>query len=314
MNTKNNTLAISIPTYNRASILKENISLMLEEIKTFSIPIYISDDSTNNETQLIVKELLEIYPNITYYKNNPSLGHDKNCIKTLSIPRENYTWYLGDSVIIKKGGIERILSHISNYLPDFIAVNSDNRDLEIASKLYTDRNKLLEELAWHLTMTSATIYSKSVIDQIKISDPSEYRNFPQTAIIFEKFAESKCSLFWENLKLIYNNSKKNSYWQKGVFQVFLTDWPNIINKLDSSYSKESKTKAIISHSKSTKLFSFNNLIKYKAYGFFSWKDYLKYFKILKFHSNTNIYIILIILLIPKFVLLPFISVYYRLKK
>jgi len=105
---KNKKLAIAIPTYNRASIVKENILLMLNEIKRYSIPLYISDDSNNEETKLVVVDLKKEYDYIYYYKNQPGLGHDKNCIRTLALPNEEYIWYLGDSIIIEDGGIKNV--------------------------------------------------------------------------------------------------------------------------------------------------------------------------------------------------------------
>jgi len=51
---KNKRLSIAISSYNRSEILKENLLLMLDEIKEFSIPIYISDDSTNDDIERFV--------------------------------------------------------------------------------------------------------------------------------------------------------------------------------------------------------------------------------------------------------------------
>jgi glycosyltransferase involved in cell wall biosynthesis len=159
---KNNKLAIAIPTYNRAAILRENILLMLGEIRRFSIPVYISDDSTNNETEIVFQEIKKVYEYIYYYKNSPSLGHDKNCLRTIGLPSEDYVWYLGDSNIIKPFGIEKILNIINNNDFDFVSVNVSTRELDLSDKLITDGNQLLFDLGWHLTMTSATIYSKRI--------------------------------------------------------------------------------------------------------------------------------------------------------
>ena len=51
---ENKVLSISIPTFSRPEILRENILLMLPEIREFSVPIYISDDSLDILTENMI--------------------------------------------------------------------------------------------------------------------------------------------------------------------------------------------------------------------------------------------------------------------
>jgi len=48
----NKRLAIAIPTYNRCEILREDLLLILPEIIEHSIAVYISDDSSNDDTRV----------------------------------------------------------------------------------------------------------------------------------------------------------------------------------------------------------------------------------------------------------------------
>ena len=298
---KNSDLAIAIPTYNRAAILIENIILMLDEVKKYSIPIYISDDSPNDETKEMFLELKKSYDYIFYKKNSPSLGHDKNCISTLTYPSEKFSWYIGDSTIIVPGGIELILSHISIHNPDIISVNAQGRNLKNENTWYSDGNLLLKEVGWHLTLTGATIYSKKLIENyIHSLDLARCVNFPQTAVIFKGFEAGNCKLYFENAKLIRNNSKKSSYWQKNLFQVFLRDWPNCINNFNYLREKD-KQIGIIKHSRETELFNFKSLVSYRAKGFFGLREFVSFFQELKSHSTVNIFGIFIITLTPKFI-------------
>lgn len=296
---KSNELAIAIPTYNRSNILKENILKMLDEIQRYSIPIYISDDSPDKTTEEIIFDIKREYPYIFYKKNKPSLGHDKNCLSTLNYPSENYIWYLGDSRIIQKGGIERILQIIDKNAPDFIAVNSENRNVNITSKLYNDGNLLLKELGWHLTLTGATIYSRKMINSANQLDISKYTNFPQTAIIFECFSKQECKLIWLNENFVFNNAQNISYWKKDVFKVFITDWTNCINNLGTYYYSEIKSLAIISHSRNTKLFNLKSILSYRFNGYYGLKEYKGYNKELKKHSNLNTILLYVFAIIPK---------------
>ena len=82
---------------------------MLPEIKEFSIPIFISDDSKDCDTKNVIQELNGIYEYIFYYKNTPSLGHDHNIFHTLGLAKSDYVWMLGDSMLIKKGAIAKAI-------------------------------------------------------------------------------------------------------------------------------------------------------------------------------------------------------------
>lgn len=157
---KNSKLAIAIPTYNRAEILKENLLYMLEDIKKYNIPIYISDDSTNNDTKNMIAKVKNQYANIYYFHNGSSLGHDKNYFYTLNLPDEDYIWYLGDSIIIENGTISMILEIINKYKLDLIFINEETRNLDVKSGVMEDKNRVLLDLGWHLTLSGTTIYSK----------------------------------------------------------------------------------------------------------------------------------------------------------
>lgn len=305
---KNNILAIAIPTYNRALILEANFSLMLPEIEKFSIPVYVSDDSNNKETEELIARIKTKYPYIFYSANNPSLGHDKNCIKTLSLPTEEYVWYLGDSIIIEQGGIECILKNIEKHQPSFLAVNHKTRGINLKDRLYVDKNFLLIELAWHLTMSGATIYSRNSLIDVKSLNLSKFVNFPQTALIFEEFKNENSTLYWCNKQIISTNTNKESYWNKSVFKVFITDWTNCVNNFDKQYSYKNKEIAIYSHSINTGLFSFGRFIRNRATDRFDLKEYLYYAKQLRKHSRVNFVFIFLISIFPKAILRLLLSI------
>ena len=296
---KNKKLAIAIPTYNRSSILKENILLMLEEIKRYEIPVYISDDSTNDDTKFVFDEFKKEYEYIYYFKNQPSLGHDKNCLQSLSLPTEDYIWYLGDSIIIKPGGIKKVLGVIiENNKYDFICVNAENRNVDFDSKIYTEGNKLLVEIGWHLTLTGATIYTNKIHELIKGFDLIKCKNFPQTALIFEYFTKVNSKIYWVKDEIIYVNKNKKSYWNKSIFDVFLIDWEFFIFNLPNFYLKENKKYVVKKHSEKTGLFSFKGFLSYRSKGIYSYEVLRVYYRQIRFNSKVDIVSLLIISIVP----------------
>lgn len=295
----NRSLAIAIPTYNRPEILAENIELMFSDIVEYQIPIYISDDSNNDTTREKLQKIFNGYDNLIYRKNAISLGHDRNCLETLRMPKEKFIWYLGDCQVIKKNSIKLILEIIEeNKSVSAIIISSEGREIAIPSQKYIDIKKLFIELTWHVTLTGCTVYNRAYLFN---HDYEKYvgSNFIQVGIIFEEFF-SKAGIIWINEKLIYRNSRKNkSYWRETVFEVFAKDWCKFINSLPIHSSERDKLEVLKSHSINTHILSFKNMRKYRMQGILNLKSYTKYYHYLKLSSDVNILIILVIALLPK---------------
>lgn len=303
---KNEKLAIAIPTYNRAEILKENLLHMMDDIKKYNIPIYISDDSNNDDTKMIITELKSDYEYIYYHKNEPSLGHDKNCFATLNLADTDFIWYLGDSMFIKKDSIGKIVDILNTFNPDLIFVNTQGRDLNIESGIQKDKNEILLYLGWHLTQTGATIYSKESLANVNKLNLDKIKNFPQFALIFSFLNENK-KAFWINDKLVFINNKKMSYWDRKVFEVFLSDWINVVNSLDESYTKTNKEQCILNHSHKTNLFTITAIMRLRAYGAYNKYVFHKYKVLLCTHSHLPCFVLYITSIFPKIFLLALIK-------
>lgn len=299
----NEKLAIAIPTYNRPFILKENLLTMLPDLEKFHIAVFISDDSDNDDTKQMVAQFKLHYQNIHYYKNDPSLGHDLNCLATLGKPCEQYIWYLSDAQIIAHGVLERVSYEIDKNKYDFIVVNSENRKVTIETKVYTDPNAFFVDLAWHATMTGATIYRKEVLFR---HDYGKYTqsNFMQLGVLLEELTESENGVLWINENMIIGNrNKRESYWRKSVFKVFALDWSEFIFILPKVYTGANKREVIRSHSNNTGLFKFRSYLLLRSENILNLKSYLKYFGALKQATSMNIYTVPFLFLLPPRVLM-----------
>lgn len=295
---KNSKLAIAIPTYNRCIALKENLYAMLPDIRKYNIPIYISDDSNNDETKIMVETLMHDYPYIEYRHNTPALGHDANCFFTLSLPQEEYVWYLADSRCIKQGAIKAILDHLDSKDYDYISVNSDGRTLDIPSKVYHDYLSLVSELGWHITMTGVTIYKQKNIFPTRDNLKCTYKNFPQIALILTGMLENNKTLLWLNDKLVLGNTKTVSYWSEKVFDVFAQDWNSFIFSLPDNLNHQQKLMIAKSHSQKTGIFGFKAFLRYRYNNGFNYQILRKYFSDIRMSSHLSIIAILFIAILP----------------
>lgn len=305
-----NMLSIVIPTYNRVDILSENLNFIIEEIIDYNIPVYISDDSTNDETEIMIENFKKKFSKIYYSKNVPSLGHDKNCIRSLKIPDSEYIWYLGDSMVIKKGSISKVLSIINTEFPDFISFKEENRNINIPTGIISKARVLFDNIAWHLTMSGVTIYRKNNINFRK-NEFKNFKNFPQLALIFNNFEDGVSKFFWMNDSLIFGNKKKTSYWHKDVFEVFFNDLKNALSNFPQMYNEKEVDAVVKKHSVCSGVFGYHNMIKLRIYNIFNFRFFKIYFREFYIYTNCNIVFLFILSIFPSKML---IIIYNVLKK
>ena len=96
---KNNPIiSICIPTYNRDTILRENMERLLV-LPSFDddVELVVSDNASTDSTSSVVHELCVKYPNksIVYSRNNENI-RDRNFLKALSLGRGIYLKLLND--------------------------------------------------------------------------------------------------------------------------------------------------------------------------------------------------------------------------
>lgn len=100
MENKQPLISILIPTYNRPEYLKECINSVLSQ-KWFNndeLEIIISDNSTNNDTKIIVEKVIidNLDKKIIFNKNSLNIGMIWNWNKLLELKTWNYFIFLSD--------------------------------------------------------------------------------------------------------------------------------------------------------------------------------------------------------------------------
>lgn len=293
------TLAIAIPAYERTSGIELNILSNIDFFKETGIPIYICDDSESDNVLQKIREIQKKYPNITYHKNNKRLGHDKNLLNSLKMPSEDYVWVMGDSTVVINKMFPMILDEIELNSPDLLSVNKDSRIKSKESGFFQDRNVILEEFAWHLSYTGATIYSKKVISLAFKNIKSYPANFPQVYIIFFSIANGS-SFYWIQENCLTSKRSSTSYWVKNAINVFINDWSDALLSLSDTYSHDSIKKAVLSHSVQTKLFNWKIFVLLRMNNALDLAIVKKNHVRISDHSESNIFIVYLISLLPIF--------------
>ena len=122
MNMPLKVLAISIPTYNRAVLVKETLASIIKEVVSYnlqnSVKIYVFDNASEDETLEVVSTILSsscIEYEIVTSKAN--IGAERNFDRCCRYPLEEYSWVFGSDDIVDEGAINKVLHYLETDLP-----------------------------------------------------------------------------------------------------------------------------------------------------------------------------------------------------
>ena len=273
-------LALVVPTYNRAAFVDESLRRHLPLLSTHSIPIYISDNASNDETFMVVEKYKKEYPCLYYHCNAENLGPDKNFEVALSLPDSKYVWLLGDTSTFEGETLNKIMELTeSKDSIDVIVLNDSGRVRNVLEKVFTDRNLLLRDLGWHMTQMSTLIYSCRLLQNanfVRFRDT----NFIQTGIIFEYLANQPTpDVRWlphTNITGFKVAGIPKIGWLRETFEIWMRRWPNFVMSLPAVYDLENKQYAIKTHNRLARVFSMSKLMRLRANGVLTFTVITKY--------------------------------------
>ena len=93
-------LTISIPTWNRATLLDELLNLLCRDLKKYllddKIQILVSNNASDDNTEEVVLKYLSQFTFITYNKNTTNIGSKSNVLKSMELASTPYVVFFGD--------------------------------------------------------------------------------------------------------------------------------------------------------------------------------------------------------------------------
>lgn len=269
------TLALVIPTYCRSSLLAKGIAHMADALNSNGVTLYISDDSPDDATETMVRTFAEQVPNIRYRRNQPALRHDRNIVRSLLWPTEDFVWILGDAGMVSPAGLDRVLAMLDNQ--DLIFVNSHAPETADLPHMVGDTaRKFVRDHFWHQTLTGATIYSRRMLEFVRSTTPNGeglVRNFPHLSLIVDYMAVVDPDIGWIGMHST-RFSPKDSYWQESALSVFIDDWAAVIRRQPRVIRPDEYPFVLRSHSQNTGLFGVGLLTKLRRAGALN-RDYVR---------------------------------------
>ena len=110
-------VTVLIPTFNRAKLLKRAIASVLQQSYS-EICIVVCDNASTDDTELVVRELLEFDRRIIYFRHPTNVGGLENFRYAFGLVRTQYFCILSDDDLLTK-----------DFIFDSVKVLSDNSNV-----------------------------------------------------------------------------------------------------------------------------------------------------------------------------------------
>ena len=170
-------LGICIPTYKRPDQLKACVQSVIRSAGERAIPVFISDDSTDDTNEATVQQLCDSYPHIIHSRNKKNLGIDRNILRSADICSCRYAWLLGEDDRLLPGAIPYVVNVLNKKNPDFLYVNYrsvdesmkiilKDRSLPMKQDDWIEASTFLAGDAWSMAFIGACVVRKECWDSV----------------------------------------------------------------------------------------------------------------------------------------------------
>lgn len=142
-------LSICIPTYNRASYLKECLESITVQFENNNIQeqieVVISDNASTDNTSDVVKMFTEKFDNITYFKNEKNIGFDRNLLSVIEKSTGEYCLTLGDDDALFPDSLTTVLEKVNNLKFPYYILNCWGYNHELTAPVVNHPNWDIKE-------------------------------------------------------------------------------------------------------------------------------------------------------------------------
>ena len=332
----NKLLSICIPTLNRSFYLEQLLDSICQQTTPDMLndfDLCISDDSADDETEILINKYLNIAKfNIHYKRNYVNNGLEAAILDCISMSSAEYCWVVSDDDLIIEGGIKLVLQHLKTNKYDYMVVESNSFNDKTGKNLFKlygleekeynnneQFNEILSAIFIAMTHICVSIFNRIMWSQCLNKDKIlKYKYFPHMKVILDKLPQSNKKSLTLSTAVINARAYNYSY-ARNSLEVFFYHLYIVLDSLDN-YTSESKdmVRNKIKKAMFVKLIRFPALVFSKA--FYGMKDncylvdYDIYRKIKKNLTHIERIKMLFVISIPKWVLYllrPVIAVFFN---
>ena len=235
-------LSILIPTYNRSSFLDRLLQQLENQQKLVSaglIQVVVSDNSSTDQTPLVVDKYRERNKDWIFLRNSLNLGAEANLIALIKRATGTYLWLIGDDDMPRSGLLSLILDLLQKnspnliYLPSIWAPNLSTIVLPPLGELqydFTSGLSIARKIHIQTTFISSWIFNRdklfSGLATMESIETGLGSYLPQLGWILPLLvAPSSRIIVLENPCILATSGNTGGY---SILKVFLANYPRLV--------------------------------------------------------------------------------------
>lgn len=243
----NRLLSVCIPVYNRPKYLKRLLKSVIPQSKALKVPIYIGDDSTNEESKKIIKSFK--HKLLFYSKNERNINkRGENWISLIKKNKTKFSWILGQDEVVLPQSVKILLEAIQKRQDlQFIWVNGLLKEGNKRIKLLSIPNDLFfnDCVEFFYEVRGHNRLGVGIVDSEKFLE-ANYKKYQNTFHVFQggvweylakyrKKGPNKIKMISKPL-IVFGGAKKT--WCSNYAEVTYYDRFHCFNLLPKIYKQE----------------------------------------------------------------------------
>jgi glycosyltransferase involved in cell wall biosynthesis len=119
-------LTVVVPTFERPVEMALAVTSIADQVDASldgKVEIIITDNASGPETEMVLKQLAETYPFISYYVHAQNEGGDYQIFSAPHRARGRWTWVFGDDDFLGPGALKPIVALLETEQPGFVTLN-----------------------------------------------------------------------------------------------------------------------------------------------------------------------------------------------
>jgi glycosyltransferase involved in cell wall biosynthesis len=118
------TLAIVIPSYNRARMVERIVSEILPTCEALAVDVYVSDNGSADDTPAVCARLAGESARFFHQRQDPEISLERNLMSAMAMSRAEYTWALGDDDFLFPRALENVARLLRSQRPSAIVTGT----------------------------------------------------------------------------------------------------------------------------------------------------------------------------------------------
>lgn len=309
-------LSICIPTFNRRNYLEKAVESVLK-IYNPEIEIIISDNCSEDDTKDYCENLIKQYPFIKYNRNKENLGPDRNFLTLFQLATGKYVQILSDDDEVRCKNIEKFLDFLRDEefcLGELYSITNDGsplHEINEQNRVYQEDEicDFIETCGINLTFVSALLFNKNYF--LEVENPQQFVN----SYLLQSHLAMAMLKFCKKTAMIYDYyccATPNTSGGYNIYEIFVKNWKMVlcVTAAKSGISKKFLKKQF----GRDLVFAKRYLVLEKRSGIKFRTDHkFRYFKY-SFSYAYGIFVILPILLMPRFLVRFLYRIYKQIKR